>query len=122
MKRIVVTAIVLLAGYSLQAYAAPGWTNYGKITTLEQNPGDGGSISNQVLLVANVTTNPSGCSVSTGFYFSLEGATQADTDRKKRLFTMLLSAQMASSSVRIFATGACNSVGYAELDGVVVAI
>jgi hypothetical protein len=99
-------------------FASAGWTDFGPISTLEQDPG-GGSVSNLVFVVVGVTSNPSGCSTPTGFYLSFDG-TGVDAERKKRLFAMLTAAQLAGRNVRIYTTGTCHSVGYAELDGVVV--
>ena len=100
------------------ANAAAGWTDYGTISTLEQDGANSGSTTNEVFVVVSVTSNPSGCSVNTGFYLSLDGTTQADSDRKKRLFEMLLIAQSTSRQIRFYVTGTCHSVGYAELDGI----
>ncbi len=96
------------------ATAAAGWTDFGAISTLEQNPANSPPVSDQVFVVVQVTTNPSSCTSQIGFYFSVTD------DRTKRLFAMLMSAQLAGKNVRIFATGNCHSVGYAELDGVVI--
>lgn len=108
----------LLMGLCATADAAAGWTGYGTISTLEQDGANSGSTTNEVFVVVNVTPNPSGCSASTGFYLDWGGATQADTDRKKRLFEMLLIAQSTTRQIRFYVTGACHSVGYAELDGI----
>ena len=119
MKR---TIFGLLASVALTlsstANAAAGWTGFGTISSLEQDGANSGSTTNEVFVVVSVTSNPSGCSVSTGFYLDLVGATQADSDRKKRLFEMLLIAQSTARQIRFYVTGACHSVGYAELDGI----
>jgi len=114
MRRIaaLVTGSWLIAS---QAFASSGWTDYGPIVTLEQNAASNGSVSNQVMVVVSVTTNPASCSSSIGFYF-----TPSD-DRQKRLFAMLMAAQLSGRNVRIYTTGACHAaVGYAELDGAVL--
>lgn len=116
MRRPIIRAIISIGLASLcnSAFGAAGWTDFGPIATLEQNPASGGSISNQIMVVVSVTTNPSSCASPSGFYFT------ATDDRQKRLFAMLMAAQLAGRNVRIYTTGVCHTVGYSELDGVVV--
>ena len=116
MSRIAAVMLAISAWLvTLPAMAAAGWTDYGPIVTIEQNSAANGSVSNQVMVVVSVTTNPASCGSSVGFYF-----TPTD-DRQKRLFAMLMAAQLAGRNVRIYTTGTCHAVvGYAELDGVVV--
>lgn len=98
------------------AAAAAGWTDFGSITSLNQQPATGAG-ANLVFVDASVTTNPSdagACTIRNGFYFSVSD------DRRKRLFASLLAAQMSSRSVKIYTTGACGPWGYAELDGLII--
>jgi len=113
-------AALLPLVFSNAAIAAAGWTDFGTISSVEQDPANYGSVTNEVFVVVNVSSNPSGCSNGIGFFMSLDGPTQADVDRKKRLFSMLLLARSTSSPVRLFLTGVCHTVGYAELDGLVL--
>lgn len=105
-----VAALLIASSYG---YAGQGWTDAGAISSIEQSPASG-SLANQVLVVASVSGNLSGCTVPTGFYFTI-----AD-DRQKRLLALLLSAHLAGRNVRIFFTGTCNTVNYAQLDGVML--
>jgi hypothetical protein len=116
MRRKVARAILGIgfAAACSSALGAAGWTDFGPVITLEQNPANVGSVSNQMLIVVSVTTNPSNCAQSTGFYF------EPTDDRQKRLFAMLMAAQLAGRNVRIYTTGVCHTVGYSHLDGVVV--
>jgi len=96
------------------ASAAAGWTDSTPILEVNQQ-GTTGVGANLVFIETSVTVNPSGCSYTKGFYFAV------NDDRQKRLFAMLLSAQMSGRNVKIYTTGTChNPWGYAELDGVVV--
>jgi hypothetical protein len=116
MRKQTIRAIVgvALAWLCNSALGAAGWTDFGPIATLEQNPANSGAISNQIMVVVSVTTNPSSCANPSGFYFT------ATDDRQKRLFAMLMAAHVAGRNVRIYTTGVCHTVGYSELDGVVV--
>lgn len=97
-----------------EALAGPGWTNFGAIMELNQQPESYGAGAGQIFVDVSVTSNPSGCSVPTGFYFSV------NDERHKLLFATLLAAQLSSRNVRIWTTGTCHVWGYAELDGIVV--
>jgi hypothetical protein len=110
----------LLCGWATSADAAAGWTDFGTISTFEQDGANSGSLTNEVFVVVAVSTNPSGCTVPTGFYMSFGGATQDDIDRKKRLFALLMVAQTTARPIRFYVTGTCHSVGYAEFDGIVI--
>ena len=114
MSRLVALGVGLWLTAS-QAMASSGWTDYGQIVTIEQNAASNGSVSNQVMVVVSVTTNPAACGSSVGFYFT------PNDDRQKRLFAMLMAAQLAGRNVRVYTTGTCHpAVGYAELDGAVL--
>lgn len=96
--------------------AASGWTDFGLISNLNQQPSVGPG-ANLVFVDVNVKVNPSDaatCTVRNGFYFSVTD------ERRKRLFATLLAAQMASRPVRVFTTGVCGPWGYAELDGLIL--
>jgi len=111
--RLASTFLALLA--SIPAWANSGWTDAGTISSLEQDPANSGSVSLQVFVVVSVSVNPSSCSAATGFYFSVSD------NRTKRLFAMLMAAQLAGRPVRIYTTSNCHTVGYSELDGVQLA-
>jgi hypothetical protein len=70
-----------LASLCNSASSAPGWTDFGPISTLEQNPANAGSISNQIMVVVSVTTNPSSCANPNGFYFTATDDRQSDYSR-----------------------------------------
>lgn len=97
-------------------FAAAGWTNSGQITALNQQPTSGVGAA-LVFVETQITANPSdpaACFVRTGFYLSVNDG------RQQRLFAMLLAAQIASRSVRLYTTGACHFWGYAEIDGAIL--
>jgi len=106
--------VVLLSLVSSASFAAAGWTDSTPILEINQQ-GTTGAGANLVFIETSVAVNPSGCSHAMGFYFAV------NDERQKRLFAMLLSAQLAGRNVKIFTTGVChNPWGYAELDGVVI--
>ena len=93
--------------------AAAGWTDFGQVSNLNQQPATGAGAG---LIFVNVSTtvNPSGCTLMTAYYFSVTD------DRTTRLFTMLMMAQASGRSVQIYVTGTCHTWGYALLDAVIV--
>jgi hypothetical protein len=93
--------------------AAAGWTDFGQVSNLNQQPATGAG-AGLVFVNTSTTVNPSGCSLATGYYFSITD------DRTTRLFAMLMMAQASGRSVQIYVTGTCHSWGYALLDAVVV--
>jgi hypothetical protein len=96
------------------ASAAAGWTDVTPILELNQQPVNGVG-STLVFVETSAAVNPSGCSYATGFYFDVSD------ERRKRMFAMLMAAQLSGRSVKIYTTGTCHSPwGYAELDGVVI--
>ncbi len=96
---------------SMPAVAAVGWTGFGQVTRINQQPPTGAG-ANLVFVDTTVTVNPSGCSYGSGFYFAVVD------DRTKRLLAMLMAAQLASRQVQIYTTGTCHDPwGYAQLDG-----
>jgi hypothetical protein len=107
-------AVALCSLTSNTAIAAAGWTDSTPITELNQQPTSGVG-STLVFVETTATVNPSGCSHTTGFYFAVTD------DRTKRMFAMLMSAQLAGRNVKIYTTGICHSPwNYAQLDGVVI--
>src|SRR5690348_4728309 len=113
-KIMAVLAALLSMASPFRVYAAAGWTNAVTITAVNQQPSVGPG-AELVFIETDATTNPSSCSDRTSFYFSV-----AD-DRRKRLFAMLISAQLSGRTVQIYTTGTCHSTwGASELDGVVV--
>ena len=108
------TSLLLLSFANNIALAAAGWTDSTPILEINQQ-GSTGVGANLVFVETSVSVNPSGCSYAKGFYFAV------NDDRQKRLFSILLSAQMSGHNVKIYTTGTChNPWGYAELDGVAV--
>ena len=108
-----VGSCVLVASLALSigAIAAPGWSDFGVITELNEQPttGDG---AGQVFVQVAINGNPSGCTDLTGFYFTVSN------DRTKRFYATLLSAHLSGRAVSIWTTGTCHLWGFAELDGV----
>jgi hypothetical protein len=108
----IVIALSLLAT-PFDCYAAAGWADFGEVSNLNQQPTTGVG-ANLVFVNVATTVNPSGCSLSTGYYFSITD------DRTTRLFTMLMMAQATGRIVQIYTTGTCHPWGYAQLDAVIV--
>jgi hypothetical protein len=108
--------VLCAAGLSPQSFAAAGWTDYGTLVELNQNPP--GGVGNELLFMrVSVTTNPSdptACSVRDGFYLPIT------TDFQKRLFAMLMMAKASAMRVRVYHTGTCHTWGYAEIQGVLL--
>jgi hypothetical protein len=106
--------VIAMVFGSLSAHAAAGWTDFGTISMLNQQPSLGNA-PDMVFFNLSVSTSPSGCSVSTQFYFSVT------TDTQKRLFAMLLAAHAAGQSVQVWVTGNCLPLwGSTEIDGLVI--
>lgn len=108
-----IAAIGAWVGFSQPANAAAGWTNFGPIVEINQNPsvppGDA-----MVFVKVSVTSNPSDpstCTVRDGFYLSVTA------DLQKRLFAMLLMAKASGQNVQIYVTATCHQWGYAEMQG-----
>jgi len=119
MKITLVSAIAIIgafAGVSQSANAASGWTNFGTIGAINQQPITTPG-SEMVFINVSVSTNPSdssACSVRDGFYFAVT------TDRDKRLFSMLLMAKATGQKVQVYVTANCHLWGYAEMQGMVI--
>ena len=110
-----VSVIGILSGLPGLVNADAGWTNPAAVSEINQQPVGGVGSTLVFIEAAGVTTNPSDCSHTTGFYFDVSD------ERKKRLFALLLSAHMAGKPVRFYTTGVCHSPwGYAELDGLII--
>lgn len=105
--------IVSIATLPLICSAAAGWTDFGQVSNLNQQPASGAA-PGIVLINVSTTANPSGCSVANGYYLSVTD------DRTTRLFTMLMMAQATGRNVQLWVTGTCNVWGWAQLDGLVV--
>jgi hypothetical protein len=97
----------------LASLAAAGWTNAGTIQQIIEEPAsvDGTGV---YISMSSGTTNPSGCNTASAFYFAVVD------DRTKRMFTSLVSAQLAGKSVQLYVTGTCGLWTYAQIDGVIV--
>jgi len=109
-------ATLILGGFISQANAAAGWTDFGTIIELNQNPANGPG--NELLFMRiSVTTNPSdpgACQNRDGFYLPVT------TDLQKRLFAMLMFAKASDKRIRVYVTGSCHLWGYAEMQGLVM--
>jgi hypothetical protein len=113
-RMLVVVSCILLISDPGPAFAGSGWTNFGPITELNQQPAFGTPGAGLVFVEVGVTNNPSGCRSQNQFFFSVID------DRRKRLFDMLLAAKMFARNVRIYTTGNCYVEGETEMDGVIV--
>jgi hypothetical protein len=94
-------AVATLAAFaaSSAACAAAGWTTPVSIVEIVQQPG-----SDQVSIsTSGILSNPSGCASANGFYFSVIN------ERHKRLFALLMAAQLSGQQVRMYVTGVCTS-------------
>ena len=76
---------------------ASGWTGYGKITELNQQPS--GQVD--VVITGDFPGNPTSCAVTDRFLFDVSSA------RDERMFSMLLAAFTADREVRLFVTDGC---------------
>jgi len=89
---------------------AAGWTGYGKIAELNQQPE--GNVD--VYIVANLPNNPTTCTKKDGFLLDIS------TERDKRVFTILLSAFMAGKEVKLFVTDGCPIWDTPKITGVYI--
>jgi hypothetical protein len=98
-----------------QAHSAAGWiTGAEPMTVLNQQPSTGVG-AEMVFVELSGAANPSGCPTANSYYFII------DTDRRKRIFAMLLRAHMTSRPVQLYVTGACHPQwGSALIDGAVI--
>ena len=112
MKKNILAGVFLCMASSM-ALAVADWTDAAPVAKLNQQPA--GDWAGYIFAEINVTYNPtdaSACTKRNGFYFAVTD------DRRKRIFTMLMAAQLSGKSVRVYATGNCQAWGYAEIDGV----
>lgn len=100
-----------LVGATPVAQAAAGWSDFGVITEINEQPAAYGAGAGQVFIEISINANPSGCDSPNGFYFSVSN------DRTKRFYATLLSAHLSGRPVSIWTTGTCHAWGSAELDG-----
>jgi hypothetical protein len=100
---------------SASTNAATGWTNWGEVAELVQGY-PGGTSDEMVFFVANVTSNPSSCGASTGFYFPVTN------ERQKRMFALLIAAKMAGNRVQLYTVDTCLPSGWNQnlITGIVV--
>ena len=111
-----IAAFGVSVGSSQSANAAAGWTNFGAIGEINQNPSITPGIEMVFIKVA-VTSNPSDpgtCTVRDGFYFAVT------TDLQRRLFAMLLMAKATGQNVQLWVTSSCHVWGYAEVQGMTI--
>jgi len=113
-KQITTLVVALFTLALITPAFAGGWTDVIQIKEINQQPSSGVG-ADLVFVETTLTSNPSGCSYGSGFYFAVSD------EKRKRIFAMLMSAHMTARSVRIFFTGQCHSPwGFAEMDGVIV--
>lgn len=107
MKRIIWLALIL---FSSKVFA--GWTDYGPITEINQQPGGSG---HDVYIKADLPNNYSGCSDSSGYMLYVNDS--AD----ERIFSMLLAAFAAGKEVRLYFTANnCHPWNIAIVSGIYV--
>lgn len=106
----------LLAFVPVLSQAGTGWTNADLVQQIIEEPSGSLDTTGTYVYVnmTNITTNPSGCSSVSGFFFNVVD------DRTKRMFALLTAAQLAGKTVQLYVTGACGTWSYAQLDGVVL--
>lgn len=109
------TALFLCFVFSLVSapVSAAGWTQFRQLLELNQQP-VAGSGSELVFVTLAPGTNPSGCSTGDTFYFAVS------SERHKRIFAMLMGAQLAGRSVMLYTTGTCHVTDSALVDGAVI--
>lgn len=95
--------------FPLSAVAA-GWTGYGKIAELNQQPS--GQVD--VVIIGDFPGNPTNCAVTDRFLFDVSSA------RDERMFSMLLAAFMADREVRLFVTDGCPVWDMPKVTGIYV--
>ncbi|TQV65576.1 hypothetical protein FKG94_28540 [Exilibacterium tricleocarpae] len=93
-KKIVFCFTPLFLPFSVMA---AGWTGYGQIAELNQQPP--GVVD--IVITGNFPNNPTSCTVIDKFLFDISSA------RDERTFSMLLSAFMAGKEVKLFVTDGC---------------
>src|SRR6476620_2279001 len=103
MKMRVLCAVLAMSGILTApiAHAASGWSDAGSIGEISQQP-TGVTPGNEMVFVqisVSSSSNTSGCSVATGFYFPVS------TELQKRMFAMLLTAKTSGQNVRVYYTG-----------------
>lgn len=109
-----IAGVLVSLSFLSNALAGAGWTPATTILELNQQPASG--VGSELIFVETaLTSNVSGCPHGAGFYFAVTD------DRKKRMFSMLVAAQLAGKQVKLYTTGNCHTPwDYAELDGVTV--
>ena len=120
MTRILVSVLLACGSAAMTppASAAAGWTDFGTIVELNQNPAT--TPGNELLFMRISLTpaaNPSdttACHQRDGFYLPVT------TDLQKRLFAMLMMAKATDKRVRVYVTATCHLWGYAEMQGLVM--
>jgi hypothetical protein len=107
-KQILLFGVICSIFMSGQAWAAAGWTAYGKVAELQA------TTANRFYVKLNVTSNPSDCRNKEWFYrdYSRPGADY--------MFDALLSAVTDGKKVRVYVTGICDIDGYSEITSVSV--
>jgi hypothetical protein len=96
------------------ASASAGWTEYGIIGKVSNQPVNG---TETVFVTVSVTNNPQNCDgqpITVHFHFTVT------TDRQKRLFAMVLAAKMAGNRIQLYVTGNCHDWDTAEVDRVMM--
>ncbi|MEM9383891.1 MAG: hypothetical protein AAGA68_02450 [Pseudomonadota bacterium] len=96
--RIRAIGVGILAFLASAASHSAGWTGWGLITEISQQPATGTA---DVLIVATLPNNPTSCTDKDRFLFDVT------TGRDERTFSMLLAALAAGQEVRLFVTDGC---------------
>jgi hypothetical protein len=90
-----------------QAYAASGWTSFGKVNAVQAD-------SNGITVYTDISTNPSSCSNKKTLYYPYS----AGTNRGNRLYATILSAQARGVTIRLYVDDTCNSFGQTRFTAV----
>jgi hypothetical protein len=98
----------------LVSMAGAGWTNAGTIVAVVQEPIAVDANGGIYIGMSGTTTNPSGCSASNSFFFTVVD------DRTKRMYATLLSAQLTGKTIQVYVTGTCGMWGFAQIDGLLI--
>lgn len=97
MHRFKTTAVCFVSLLFPFSALASGWTGYGKISELNQQP----SGQADVVIIGSFPGNPTSCAVTDRFLLDVTSA------REERMFAMLLAAFTAGREVRLFVTDGC---------------
>ena len=97
---------IIIAGWSLDASASSGWTDYAGVVELVP------TIHHRFKVAVAVKQNESGCKQKQWFYQDY------DTAGSREIFITLLEAVSSNKQVRVYVTGRCNIDDYSEISSV----